>query len=155
MYSALPFLLIYLILNVLLWRHDVLTGSLPDRFTCPLLWGGLLYHLFCIPDRLPDAVWGAVAGYAGFAFIYWGYWLLRRREGLGYGDVKFLAALGAWHCWEPLPALVFLAALLGCGGTAVRFATGRKEALKNPLPFGPYLAAAGLFIGWLRLTPAG
>lgn len=78
-----------------LW--DAKHGLLPDRFTCPLLWSGLLFSQVCNPDGLADALWGAIIGYGTFAVIYWGYRILRHKEGLGYGDVKFLAALGAWH----------------------------------------------------------
>lgn len=99
MFVALPFLIFYTSFSLLLGIYDARTGLLPDRFTCPLLWGGLLYHQICLPERLPDALWGAIAGYGGFALIYWGYRLRYQKEGLGYGDVKYLAALGAWHCW--------------------------------------------------------
>lgn len=98
MFVALPFLIFYASFSLLLGIYDARTGLLPDRFTCPLLWGGLLYHQICLPERLPDALWGAIAGYGGFALIYWGYRLRYQKEGLGYGDVKYLAALGAWHC---------------------------------------------------------
>ena len=96
MLLSLPFLLIYFALSALLVRTDIRTGLLPDKFLCPLLWTGLLYQLCLHPDFLPSAVVGAMAGYAGFAIIYWGYRLICRREGMGYGDIKYLAALGAW-----------------------------------------------------------
>lgn len=149
---ALPFLLLYTTLSLSLSFCDVRRGQLPDRFTCPLLWGGFLFHLCIIPTQLADAVWGAIAGYASFAFIYWSYWLVRRREGLGYGDVKFLAALGAWHGWMSLPFLVCWAALLACSGIAALGIVYGKSALKNPLPFGPFLAAAGFITGCYRFT---
>ncbi|EQB7869073.1 A24 family peptidase [Citrobacter amalonaticus] len=152
MSAALPFLLLYTALSLTLSFCDMRSRRLPDRFTCPLLWGGFIFHLCIIPTQLADAVWGAVAGYASFAFIYWSYWLLRKREGLGYGDVKFLAALGAWHGWIFLPSLVFWAALLGCFGIVVVGIVHGKSALKNPLPFGPFLAAAGFITGYCRLT---
>lgn len=109
MFVALPFLIFYASFSLLLGIYDARTGLLPDRFTCPLLWGGLLYHQICLPERLPDALWGAIAGYGGFALIYWGYRLRYQKEGLGYGDVKYLAALGRGivgkHCryWFSLP----------------------------------------------------
>ncbi|MBA1687213.1 prepilin peptidase, partial [Escherichia coli] len=68
--------------------------------------------------------------------------------GLGYGDVKFLAALGAWHTWTFLPRLVFLAASFACGAVVIGLLMRGKESLKNPLPFGPFLAAAGFVVGW-------
>lgn len=143
------FLSIYLAMNLVLIRCDIRTGLLPDRFTCPLLWTGLLWHCTLHPPFLVNAVIGAIAGYAGFALIYWGYRFVRHQEGLGYGDIKFLAALGAWHGWQSLPMLVFLAALLaGCAVVTKACLSRRLQALKNPLPFGPFLAAAGLLIGY-------
>ncbi|CAD5359321.1 bifunctional prepilin leader peptidase and methylase (fragment) [Enterobacter cancerogenus] len=112
MLTALPFLLIYLLLTALLVREDVRSGLLPDRYVCPLLWTGLLFQLCLHPQFLPSAVAGAMAGYLGFAAIYWGYRLVCHREGLGYGDVKYLAALGAWHGWCILPLLALVAALM-------------------------------------------
>ena len=120
----------------------------PDRFTCPLLWSALLFSQVCNPDGLADALWGAIIGYGTFAVIYWGYRILRHKEGLGYGDVKFLAALGAWHTWTFLPRLVFLAASFACGAVVIGLLMRGKESLKNPLPFGPFLAAAGFVVGW-------
>lgn len=146
MLTALPFLIVYFTLSILLWISDQRTGLLPDRFTCPLLWSGLLYHQCCLSAGLPDAVWGAMAGYVVLAFLYWIYRWLYHKEGLGYGDVKFLAALGAWHGWQSLPVLVFLAALFACVFTLVLFIRRGKAVLKNPLPFGPFLATAGFIV---------
>ncbi|HCS2580102.1 TPA: prepilin peptidase, partial [Shigella flexneri] len=95
--TTLPFLILYACLSALLFFWDAKHGLLPDRFTCPLLWSGLLFYQVCHPDGLADALWGTIVGYGTFAVIYWGYRILRHKEGLGYGDVKFLAALGAWH----------------------------------------------------------
>lgn len=111
---------VYLLLNGALVCYDLRRGLLPDRFTCPLLWSGLLSCSLMTTALLADKLWGSALGYAGFAFIYWAYRLLRGREGLGYGDVKFLAALGAWHGWQSLCALVFMAAALACAFTALR-----------------------------------
>ncbi|EOG8084630.1 A24 family peptidase [Citrobacter sp. CK184] len=133
MQPDLPFLIIYLLLSALSGIYDARTGLLPDRFTCPLLWSGLLYYLCCLPDHLPDALWGAIAGYGGFALLYWGYRLLYRKEGLGYGDIKFLAAL------------------IASINVMAMYVINGKGALKNPLPFGPFLAAAGFIIGWKTL----
>lgn len=152
MYTALIFLICYLLLSILLSWHDIRTGLLPDSYTCPLLWTGLAYHLYCLPSLLPEAVKGAIAGYLGFAVLYWGYRFLRGKEGMGYGDVKMLAALGAWHGWQRLPALVFIAALLACSYALIAALLMReKQALKNPLPFGPFMAAAGLIAGWQNI----
>ncbi|EHG8822862.1 prepilin peptidase, partial [Salmonella enterica subsp. diarizonae] len=95
------------------------------------------------------------AGYGGFALIYWGYRLRYQKEGLGYGDVKFLAALGAWHCWEGLPLLIFLATMLACGGFGVALLVRGKSALINPLPFGPWLTVAGFMTSWKDFFPDG
>ena len=97
------------------------------------------------PVNLPHAVWGAIAGYLAFALIYWFYRGVRGSEGIGYGDVKLLAALGAWHGWRALPQLVLIATILACAAVAVVILrTREREALHNPLPFGPFLAVAGL-----------
>ncbi len=154
MYTGLPFLFLYISLCGLLWLEDLRTGLLPDKFTCPLLWCGLLYYQCCEPALLSDALWGAIAGYCAFSLIYWSYRLVRKYEGLGYGDVKFLAALGAWHRWESLPLLVFLAACLACCMMGVECVRHGKMRLKNPLPFGPYLAAAGFIIGGINRLQA-
>ncbi|MBM7016360.1 prepilin peptidase [Enterobacter cloacae] len=152
MLMTLPFLLIYFSLSALLVCADIRDGLLPDRLLCPLLWTGLLYQLCLHPDFLPSAVVGVMTGYVGFAAIYWCYRLVCQREGMGYGDVKYLAALGAWHGWCALPILALVAALM-----ALLYLTGLslinpdKGALKNPLPFGPFLAAAGLCVGWESL----
>lgn len=152
MLTALPFLLIYLLLTALLVREDVRSGLLPDRYVCPLLWTGLLFQLCLHPQFLPSAVAGAMAGYLGFPAIYWGYRLVCHREGLGYGDVKYLAALGAWHGWCILPLLALVAALMALLYLLIlSLWHPEKEPLKNPLPFGPFLAAAGLCVGWQSL----
>jgi len=95
---------------------------------------------------------GAMAGYVGFAVIYWGYRFFFRREGMGYGDVKYLAALGAWHGWCVLPLLALVAALMALLCLLIlSLVHPDKQTLKNPLPFGPFLAAAGLCVGWENL----
>ncbi|POU70638.1 prepilin peptidase [Leclercia sp. LSNIH6] len=147
MLTLLPFFFAYLGLTALLVREDIRSHLLPDRYLCPLLWVGLLYHLCLQPERLPAAVAGAIAGYTGFAIIYWGYRLLRKREGLGYGDVKYLGALGAWHGWCVLPVLALSAALLATLYLLIlAMCKPGEQILKNPLPFGPFMAAAGLMM---------
>ena len=148
MLTTLPFLFVYLGLTFLLVREDIRSHLLLDKYLCPLLWTGLLYHLCLHPDFLASAVLGAIAGYTGFAMIYWAYKLIRKREGLGYGDVKYLGALGAWHGWCVLPALALSAALLATLYLLIKslFRPG-EQILKNPLPFGPFMAAAGLMMG--------
>lgn len=152
MLTPLPFLLVYFALSGLLVREDIRAGLLPDKYLCPLLWTGLLFQRCLHPDFLSNAVTGAMAGYASFAIIYWGYRLLTGREGMGYGDVKYLSALGAWHGWHILPALVLTAALVALLYQLIlSLPAPDKQALKNPLPFGPFLAAAGLSVGWQTL----
>ncbi|MGM8432010.1 prepilin peptidase [Enterobacter cloacae] len=153
MLTLLLFLLIYFVLSGLLVREDIRSGILPDKYLCPLLWAGLLYQLCLHPDFLPGAVVGAMAGYVGFAMIYWGYRLIFRREGMGYGDVKYLSALGAWHGWYVLPDLALVAALLALLYLLMTsLFNPARRTLKNPLPFGPFLAAAGLCVGWQTLV---
>ncbi|MEO3992577.1 prepilin peptidase [Pseudocitrobacter cyperus] len=152
-YAPLPFFIFYTLLTLALSWHDWRTGLLPDRLTCPLLWGGVLYHLCLYPARLSLSLWGAIGGYATFALIYWGYRGIRHREGLGYGDVKLLAALGAWHGWQVLPNLILTASLLALIfiGLSVRHRHERL-AIKNPLSFGPFLAAAGFIMFGLKVA---
>ena len=147
MLPALPFYFLYAVLNVILCWQDYRTGFLRDAFTCPLLWGGLLSQLCLNPTRSNDALWGAIAGYCTMALFYWGYRALRHREGLGYGDVKYVAALGAWHGWQSLPLLVLVATLLACAFIAGKaLCLHQAENIKNPLPFGPFLGAAGFIM---------
>jgi len=149
MLTTLPFLLFYLLLTALLVHADIRCGLLPDKFLCPLLWAGMLFQLCIHPDFLPSAVVGAMAGYVGFAVIFWGFPFFFRREGMGYGDVKYLAALGAWHGWCVLPLLALVAALMALLCLLIlSLLNPDKQTLKNPLPFGPFLAAAGLCVGW-------
>lgn len=152
MLTALPFLMLYAVLTCLLVREDIRSGLLPDKYLCPLLWTGLLFHLTIHPDFLASAVMGAMAGYIGFACIYWGYRMVFKREGLGYGDVKYLAALGAWHGWCVLPAMALSAAILAISFVLIQMVMKPGQQIhKNPLPFGPFLAAAGLVSGWQSL----
>ncbi|EOZ7625222.1 A24 family peptidase [Enterobacter mori] len=152
MLTTLPFLLFYFSLTAFLVYADIRYGQLPDKFLCPLLWVGLLFQLCIHPDFLPSAVVGAMAGYVSFAVIYWGYRFFFRREGMGYGDVKYLAALGAWHGWCVLPLLALVAALMALLCLLIlALVHPDKQTLKNPLPFGPFLAAAGLCVGWENL----
>ncbi len=156
MLAALPFLLCYSGLTLALCLQDLRHGLLPDRYTCPLLWSGLLFYLCLAPHQLNEAVWGALAGYLSFAALYWLYRRVRGHEGLGYGDIKYLAALGAWHGWQLLPQLVLVASLLASmawvilGLSAVR--RQQKMGKNNPLPFGPFLAAAGFWCGCQTLA---
>ncbi len=128
---------------------DFDTQLLPDGITLPLLWAGLIVNLRSTFATLPDAVIGAVAGYLSLWTIYWVFKLIRGKEGMGYGDFKLLAALGAWLGWQLLPVIVLLSSVVGAviGVTLIVF-KGRDHSI--PMAFGPFLAIAGaiaLFFG--------
>jgi leader peptidase (prepilin peptidase)/N-methyltransferase len=122
---------------------DFDTQLLPDDLTLPLLWGGLLANLYGLFVPLREAVIGAIAGYLVLWTIYWLFKIIRGKEGMGYGDFKLLAALGAWLGWKTLPLIILgsslVGALIGIGLVAFR---GRDHNV--PLAFGPYLAIAGM-----------
>lgn len=122
---------------------DVDTQLLPDDLTYPLLWAGLLVNLNGSFVPLPDAVIGAAAGYLVLWAVYWVFKLVTGKEGMGYGDFKLLAALGAWLGWAMLPIIILLSSVVGAlvGISLILFA---KRGRDKPIPFGPYLAAAGL-----------
>ncbi len=121
---------------------DFDTQLLPDNMTLPLLWGGLLVNLDGMFVPLPAAVIGAVAGYLTLWSIYWLFKLIRGKEGMGYGDFKLLAALGAWLGWQMLPVIVLLSSVVGATiGICLIVFKGRDHNI--PLAFGPYLAIAG------------
>jgi leader peptidase (prepilin peptidase)/N-methyltransferase len=122
---------------------DADTQLLPDDLTLPLLWCGLLVNLNGTFVPLKDAVIGAAAGYLSLWSIYWLFKLTTGKEGMGYGDFKLLAALGAWLGWIMLPVIILLSSLVGAvvGIGLIVFA---KHGRNNPIPFGPYLAAAGM-----------
>ena len=121
---------------------DFDTQLLPDNMTLPLLGGGLLVNLDGMFVPLPAAVIGAVAGYLTLWSIYWLFKLIRGKEGMGYGDFKLLAALGAWLGWQMLPVIVLLSSVVGATiGICLIVFKGRDHNI--PLAFGPYLAIAG------------
>ena len=122
---------------------DTDTQLLPDDLTLPLLWIGLLVNLNGTFVPLEDAVIGAAAGYLSLWGVYWLFKLATGKEGMGYGDFKLLAALGAWLGWKMLPVIILLSSVVGAvvGISLILFARRGRE---NPIPFGPYLAAAGL-----------
>ena len=122
---------------------DYDTQLLPDSITLPLLWLGLLFNLFGVYTDLQSAVIGAMAGYLSLWSVYWGFKLVTGKEGMGYGDFKLLAALGAWLGWEILPLTILLSSLVGAVfGITLIVLTRRGRNV--PIPFGPYLATAGL-----------
>ena len=122
---------------------DFDTQLLPDDLTLPLLWGGLLANLYGLFVPLREAVVGAIAGYLVLWSIYWLFKLIRGKEGMGYGDFKLLAALGAWLGWKTLPMIVLGSSLVGAFiGITLVVMKGRDHNV--PLAFGPYLAIAGM-----------
>ncbi|KRB90474.1 prepilin peptidase [Noviherbaspirillum sp. Root189] len=122
---------------------DADTQLLPDDLTLPLLWCGLLINLNGVFVPLNEAVIGAAAGYLVLWAVYWLFKLATGKEGMGYGDFKLLGALGAWLGWKMLPSIILLSSLVGAvvGISLIAFA---RHGRNNPIPFGPYLAAAGV-----------
>lgn len=122
---------------------DLDTTLLPDSLTLPLLWLGLLFNLGGHFASLPDAVVGAMAGYLVLWSVYWLFKLATGKEGMGYGDFKLLAALGAWLGWQLLPVTLLLASVVGAGVGIAMIALVKHDR-RVPIPFGPYLAGGGL-----------
>jgi leader peptidase (prepilin peptidase)/N-methyltransferase len=122
---------------------DLDTTLLPDDITLPLLWLGLLFNLFGIFVSLQSAVIGAMAGYLLLWSVYWLFKFVTGKEGMGFGDFKLLAAIGAWLGWEQLPVTILLSSVVGAliGISMVIFV---KHDRRIPIPFGPYLAGGGL-----------
>ncbi|HEY0487919.1 MAG TPA: A24 family peptidase [Telluria sp.] len=121
---------------------DFDTQLLPDDLTLPLLWLGLLVNLNGMFVPLHEAVIGAAAGYMVLWGIYWLFKLLTGKEGMGYGDFKLLAALGAWLGWTMLPTIILLSSVVGAV-VGISLIVFTKHGREKPIPFGPYLAAAG------------
>jgi len=134
---------------------DFDTHLLPDSITQPLLWFGLLVNINGTFASLNSAVIGAVAGYLTLWSVYWLFKLTTGKEGMGFGDFKLLAAIGAWLGWQVLPLTILLSSLVGAvvGITLILFAGHGRQV---PIPFGPYLAGGGLIaLFWGRaLTQA-
>ena len=134
------------------WSLLALTGIdfneqlLPDGITLPLLWLGLLVNVNGLFTSLDSAVIGAAAGYLSLWTVFWLFKLVTGKEGMGHGDFKLLAALGAWLGWQQLLLIVLLSSLVGAVvGLLMVILLGRDKQI--PIPFGPYLAAAG----WIAL----
>ena len=133
---------------VLLWTLlalsmiDMDTQFLPDNMTLPLLWLGLLANTTDLFVPLKDAVIGAAAGYLFLWSVFWLFKLCTGKDGMGYGDFKLLAALGAWMGWQILPVIILLSSLVGTL-VGVGLIIVKKHQSSKPIPFGPYLAAAG------------
>jgi leader peptidase (prepilin peptidase)/N-methyltransferase len=120
------------------------TTLLPDDMTMPLLWAGLIAATLQWTNvALTTSLWGAVAGYLSLWTIYWVFKLLTGKEGMGYGDFKLFAALGAWFGWPALVPIILMASIIGAiVGLAMKFSSGLREG--GYMPFGPFLAGAGL-----------
>ena len=127
---------------VALTAIDFDTQLLPDDITLPLLWLGLALNAFGVYTDLKSAVFGAMAGYLSLWAVYWGFRLITGKEGMGYGDFKLLAALGAWLGWQMVPLTILLSSFVGAvvGVALLVFA---RHGRNVRIPFGPYLAAAG------------
>lgn len=136
--------LVFVCFLIALTFIDVDTQLLPDRLTLPLVWIGLLVNLTGSGfTTLSSAVLGAVAGYVSLWLVYQAFKLATGKEGMGYGDFKLLAAIGAWLGWQMLPVVILLSSVAGAViGIALIVATRRGKEI--PIPFGPYLAIAGL-----------
>ncbi|WP_339803012.1 A24 family peptidase [uncultured Marinobacter sp.] len=138
---------------VLVWSLVALTmidfdsQLLPDSITLPLMWLGLVLNYFGLLTDFASAFWGAVAGYLALWSVYWLFKLVTGKEGMGHGDFKLLAALGAWLGWQLLPAVVLLSSLVGAT-VGIALMVIRRHGRDVPIPFGPYLAAAGLLSLW-------
>lgn len=122
---------------------DLDTQLLPDDITLPLLWAGLVFNTFGTYVDLRSAVFGAIAGYLTLWSVYWLFKLATGKEGMGYGDFKLLAAIGAWVGWQLLPLTILLSSLVGAI-VGIALIVLARHGRQVPIPFGPYLAAAGI-----------
>ena len=146
---------------LLIWSLIVLTGIdidtqlLPDSITLPLLWLGLLLNINSTFTSLNDAVVGAAAGYLTLWSVYWTFKLTTGKDGMGFGDFKLLAALGAWFGWQTIPLIIILSSFVGAF-IGILLILLKKQGREVPMPFGPYLAGAGLITLFFgdRLTAA-
>lgn len=137
---ALPFTWCMIALSAIDFEHQIL----PDDITLPLLWLGLAINIFSVFTPIEHAVIGAIVGYLFLWTIYWLFKLITGKEGMGYGDFKLLALMGAWFGWQVLPVILLLSAGLGAivGISAIAL---KKITRSHPIPFGPFIA----FGGWL------
>ncbi|QHG67117.1 prepilin peptidase [Pseudomonas putida] len=133
-------LLTWSLLALSLIDHD--QQILPDVIVLPTLWLGLIVNAFDTVVPLSDALWGAVAGYLSLWSVYWVFKLITGKEGMGYGDFKLLALIGAWGGWQVLPVTLLLSSVIGvlAGLCLLRV---RRQSVGAAIPFGPYLAIAG------------
>ena len=147
---------VYLWALIALAFIDWETGLLPDQITLPLLWCGLLVN-WVDGTMLGSAVIGAAAGYLSLWAIYWAFKLVTGKEGMGYGDFKLYAAIGAWLGWQALPAVALLAAVAGILYALPPILLGHRDR-SAPIRFGPFLATAGglaLFLNYWNFLAFG
>lgn len=142
----LAFALVFIYVLIALSAIDIDHQILPDILVLPLLWIGLLANCFEIFTDLRSAVFGAIIGYGALWIIYQIHHKLTGKQGMGYGDFKLLAAIGAWLGWQMLPVVVLLASISGTV-LAILLVVLKKQGRDVPIPFGPYLAVAG----WVAL----
>jgi len=129
---------------------DLDTQLLPDAITLPLLWAGIFANYFNVFVSLEEAVLGAIFGYLALWAVFWIFKLATGKDGMGYGDFKLLAVLGAWLGWQVLPVIIVLSSVVGaCFGIALMAFWSHDKS--KPIPFGPYLAVAG----WIALLWGG
>jgi leader peptidase (prepilin peptidase)/N-methyltransferase len=129
---------------------DVDHQLLPDVLVLPLLWLGLILNSAALLTTLPDALWGAIIGYMSLWTVFWLFKLITGKDGMGHGDFKLLALLGAWGGWQILPMTLLMASLLGVFAGLILMRL-RKSQVSTPMPFGPCLAIAG----WIALLWGG
>ena len=122
---------------------DLDTFYLPDNITLLLLWTGLVFNLFGVFTDLRSAVIGAASGYLVLWSVFWAYKVATGKEGMGYGDFKLLAAIGAWLGWKVLPMVILLSSFVGAA-VGIGLIVFTRHERQMPIPFGPYLAVAGL-----------
>jgi leader peptidase (prepilin peptidase)/N-methyltransferase len=160
--AALAFGLVYAWALLALTFIDLDTQLLPDDITLPLLWLGLLANSGGVFTDLNSAVLGAAGGYLILWTVYWAFRLIARKEGMGYGDFKLLAAIGAWTGWQVLPVVIVISAGLGAVIGSIALWLARK-GVDTRIPFGPYLALGGIaaliwghdaVVAWLGHYPA-
>ncbi len=123
------------------------TQYLLDDITFPLLWLGLLINSYGLFTSLNDALWGAVVGYLSLWSVYWTYKLMTGKEGMGYGDFKLLAMLGAWMGWQMIPLIILISSVSGSLIVGTLLILNKNRDSQQPVSFGPYLALAG----WIAL----
>ncbi len=135
----------FILALITLTAIDLDTHLLPDTITLPLLWLGLLFNLNEGFVDINSAVIGAALGYLILWSVYWLFKLITKKEGMGYGDFKMLAAIGAWFGWQALPAVILLSSLAGsiAGLTMITFGKSHRN---SQIPFGPFIAAAGIIM---------